>query len=105
MRTSQTSRQFPRPEHKTAEQQGCHKQGKDSSNGSILWTLSRFSQLLLKRKFFAFETLDNSFAFKRKIKSSRGINYGKESVFNHGSNLFSLLQLDGVKYFTTFLRS
>lgn len=52
---SQTSLRFPGPEHVTAEERGCREQGKAGSDGSVLGTPFRFSQLLQERKSFTFE--------------------------------------------------
>lgn len=98
MKTSQTSPHFPRPEHRTAEKQGCHKQGKDSSNGSRLDTAQIFSASNKKKILCIWDSADTTLLpIKRKIKSFKGTNYGKESLYNYWSNLFSLSQLDGVK--------
>lgn len=73
--------------------------GKLAAMAPYVWTPSRFSQFLPKRKSFISEISTDAtlLSVKRKMKSAKWTNYGKESLCNYWSNLFSLSQLDTVK--------
>lgn len=57
-----------------------------------------FSASNKKKILCIWESADTTLLpIKRKIKSFKGTNYGKESLYNYWSNLFSFSQFDGVK--------